>query len=53
MDAVLRSYAKDMTITIVIIKPQTGNVDDVMSGRFGPENLRILKDSQVRVDIGP
>ena len=36
-----------MTITIVIINPQTENeagcVNDVMPGRDGPENLRILK----------
>ena len=29
------------------------NVDDVMPGRGGPENLRILKKSQLKVDIGP
>ena len=30
-----------------------GSVDDVMSGRDGPGNLRILKKSQLRVEIGP
>ena len=29
------------------------SVDDVMPGRDGPENLRILKKTQLRVDIGP
>ena len=30
------------------------SVDDVMPGRDGPENLRILKKSQLKVvDIGP
>ena len=37
-----------MTITIVIINPQTGNG----AGMDGPENLRILKKSQLKVDIG-
>ena len=54
MGTVLRSRAKDMTITIVIINPRQGwSVDDVMPGRDGPENLRILKKSQWRVEIGP
>ena len=52
----LRSCAKDMTNTIVIINSQTENgpvsVDDVLPGRDGPENLRILKKSQLKVDIG-
>ncbi len=26
---------------------------DVIPGRDGPENLRILKKSQLKVDIGP
>ena len=45
-----------MTITIVIINPRKEmgwSVDDVMPGRDGPENLRILKKSQLRVEIGP
>ena len=29
------------------------SMDDVMPGRDGPENLRILKKSQLRVEIGP
>ena len=29
------------------------SVDDVIPGRDGPENLRILKMSQLRVEIGP
>ena len=29
------------------------SVDAVMPGRDGPENLRILKKSQLRVEIGP
>ena len=29
------------------------SVDDVMPGWYGPENLRILKKSQLKVDIGP
>ena len=29
------------------------SVDDVMPGRDGPENLRILKKSQLKVEIGP
>ena len=29
------------------------NGDDVVPGRDGPENLRILKKSQLKVDIGP
>ena len=29
------------------------SVDEVMPGRDGPENLRILKKSQLRVEIGP
>ena len=28
-------------------------MDDVIPGRDGPENLRILKKSQLRVEIGP
>ncbi len=28
-------------------------MDDVMPGKDGPENLRILKKSQLKVDIGP
>ena len=28
-------------------------MDDVMPGRDGPENLRILKKNQLRVEIGP
>ena len=52
--AVLRSRAKDMTITISHNKPPDRKcgwgVDDVMSRRDGPENLRILKNSQLRLD---
>ena len=29
------------------------SVDDVMPGRDGPEDLRILKKSQLRVEFGP
>ena len=29
------------------------SVDDVMPGNDGPENLRSLKKSQLKVDIGP
>ena len=29
------------------------SVDDVMPGRDDPENMRILKKSQLRVEIGP
>ena len=29
------------------------SVDDVMPGRDGPENLRILRKIQLKVDIGP
>ena len=29
------------------------SVDDVMPGRDGPENLRILKKSKLRVGFGP
>ena len=29
------------------------SVDDVMPGRDGPENLMMLKKSQLKVDIGP
>ena len=29
------------------------SVDDVMPRRDGPENLRILKKSELKVDIGP
>ena len=28
-------------------------MNDVMPGRDGPENLRILKKSQLKVEIGP
>ena len=42
-----------MTITIVIINPRPESVDDDMPERDGPENLRILKKSQLRVEIGP
>ena len=28
-------------------------MDDLMPGRDGPENLRILKKSQLKVDTGP
>ena len=45
----LRSRAKDMTITIVIINPRkrAWSVNDVMPGSDGPENLKILKKSQM------
>ena len=29
------------------------SVDDVVPGRDGPENLKVLKNSQLKVDIGP
>ena len=29
------------------------SLDDVMPGRDGPENMRFLKKSQLKVDIGP
>ena len=29
------------------------SVDEFMPGRDGPENLRILKKSQLKVEIGP
>ena len=54
----LRSCANDMTITIVIYchnkppdKKRDWSVDDVMTGRDGPENLSILKKSQLRVEF--
>ena len=28
-------------------------MDDIVPGRDGPENLRILKKSQLRVEVGP
>ena len=44
-----------MTITIVIINPQTGNeewsVDDVIPGKDRAENLRILKKSQLKLRL--
>ena len=50
----LHSCAKDMTITICPNKPldrKLGwSVDDVMPRGDGPENLRILKKSQLRLD---
>ena len=57
LGTVLRSRTKDMTITICHNKPPDRKwgwcVDDTMLGRDGPENLRILKKSQLRVEIGP
>ena len=45
----LRSRARDITISIVIINPQTGNEAGMwMTRRDGPENLRILKKRQLR-----
>ncbi len=55
MGTVLRWRAKDMTITTVIINPRqemSWSGDDVMPGRDGPENLRILKKNQLRLDGG-
>ena len=50
--AVLRSYTKDMTITICHNKPTDRkwgwSMDDVRPRRYGPENLRILKRRQLR-----
>ena len=47
----LRSYAKDMTITICDNKRTDSrlgwSVDDVMARKDGPENLRILKRYQL------
>ena len=51
MGAVLRSCAKDMTITICHNKRPDRewgwSVDDVMPGRDGPENFRIFKKGQL------
>ena len=44
-----------MTITIVkkTDRKWGWSMDDVLPGRDGSENLRILKKSELRVDIGP
>ncbi len=55
MGAVLRSPARGVTITICHNKPpdrKWGWNVDVVPGRDGPENLRILKKSQLRLDHG-
>ena len=56
MGTVLRSCSKDMTIIICHNKPSDRkwdwSVNDVMPGRDGPENLRLLKKSQLELEIG-
>ena len=52
----LSSRAKDMTITLCHNKPPDRkwgwSVVDIMPGRDGPKNLRILKKSHLRLDHG-